>query len=131
MQSVPVETNAKTRDSRLFSNIPSFIARQVNTLIRMYSMYKPLRVFFFLGTILMISGLFPIIRFLYFYFSGDGGGHIQSLILGGVLITLGFVTYLIALLADLIGFNRQLLELTLEKVRRLELKDSSVRPDGD
>lgn len=119
--SVPVETNEKTRESRLFSSIPKFIERQLNTIVRMYSMYKPLRVFFYLGTILMVVGLIPIIRFLYFYVTGDGGGHIQSLILGGSLTILGFITYLIALLADLVGFNRKLLELTLEKVRRLEL----------
>jgi glycosyltransferase involved in cell wall biosynthesis len=123
--SVPVETNPKTRESRLFSSVPRFIERQVNTIVRMYSMYKPLRVFFYLGTILMVLGLIPIVRFLYFYVTGDGGGHIQSLILGGTLTILGFITYLIALLADLVGFNRKLLELTLEKVRRLELSQSS------
>jgi len=66
---------------------------------------------------------------LFFYFSGDGAGHIQSLLLGATFIILGFITFLIALVADLIGFNRQLLEQTLEKVRRLELaanrKDST------
>mgnify|MGYP001821551980 FL=1 len=123
--SVPVATNPKTRESRLFTSIPKFIERQVNTIVRMYSMYQPLRVFFYVGTVLMLIGIVPIVRFLFFYFSGDGGGHIQSLLLGGVLITLGFITYLIALLADLVGFNRQLIEMTLEKVRRLELHHMS------
>jgi glycosyltransferase involved in cell wall biosynthesis len=119
--SVPVETNAKTRESRLFSSIPKFIERQLTTIVRMYAMYQPLRVFFFIGLTLSILGAIPIIRFLYFYFTGDGDGHIQSLILGGVFTILGFVSFLIALLADLMNFNRQLIEQTLEKVRRIEL----------
>jgi len=120
--SVPVETNEKTRESRLFSSIPKFIERQLTTIIRMYVMYQPLRVFFFIGLMLSIIGAIPIIRFLYFYFSGDGSGHIQSLILGGTFTILGFISFLIALLADLMNFNRQLIEQTLEKVRRIELE---------
>lgn len=119
--SVPVETNAKTRESRLFSSIPKFIERQLTTIVRMYAMYQPLKVFFFIGLTLSILGAIPILRFLYFYFTGDGEGHLQSLILGGVLTILGFISFLIALLADLMNFNRQLIEQTLEKVRRIEL----------
>ena len=120
--SVPVETNEKTRESRLFSSIPKFIERQLTTIVRMYAMYQPLKVFFFIGLTLSLLGAIPIIRFLYFYFTGDGEGHLQSLILGGVLTVLGFISFLIALLADLMNFNRQLIEQTLEKVRRIELK---------
>jgi glycosyltransferase involved in cell wall biosynthesis len=120
--SVPVETNAKTRESRLFSSIPKFIERQLTTIVRMYAMYQPLKVFFFIGLTLSILGAIPIIRFLFFYFTGDGEGHLQSLVLGGVFTILGFISFLIALLADLMNFNRQLIEQTLEKVRRMELK---------
>lgn len=119
--SVPVETNEKTRESRLFSSIPKFIERQLSTIIRMYVMYQPLRVFFFIGVTLSIIGIIPIVRFLYFYFTGDGSGHIQSLILGGTFTVLGFISFLMALLADLMNFNRHLIEQTLEKVRRIEL----------
>jgi glycosyltransferase involved in cell wall biosynthesis len=118
--SVPVKTNPKTRESRLFKSIPKFIERQVTTIVRMYSMYQPLRVFFYIGTALSLIGLIPIMRFLYFYIFGSGAGHIQSLILGGVLLIIGFITYMIGLVADLISFNRQLLEMTLEKVKRME-----------
>jgi glycosyltransferase involved in cell wall biosynthesis len=120
--SVPVETNAKTRESRLFSSIPKFIERQLTTIVRMYAMYQPLKVFFFIGLTLSILGAIPILRFLYFYFTGDGEGHLQSLVLGGVFTILGFISFLIALLADLMNFNRQLIEQTLEKVRRIELE---------
>jgi glycosyltransferase involved in cell wall biosynthesis len=129
--SVPVETNEKTRESRLFSSIPKFIERQLTTIVRMYAMYQPLKVFFFIGLTLSILGAIPILRFLYFYFTGDGEGHIQSLILGGVFTILGFISFLIALLADLMNFNRQLIEQTLEKVRRIELEMLDNRKSKD
>jgi glycosyltransferase involved in cell wall biosynthesis len=125
--SVPVRTNRTTRQSRLFKSIPHFLQRQCSTLFRVYAMYRPLRVFSAIGAILLLAGIMPIMRFLYFYFfTADGSGHVQSLILGGVLVTLGFITFVIALLADLIGWNRKLLEATLDKVRRLEL---ALAPD--
>ena len=120
--SVPVTTNTKTRESRLFKSIPSFIERQVSTIVRMYAMYQPLRVFFYLGAILTVLGLLPVFRFLYFYLAGESGGHVQSLVLGGVLLLMGFMAFLAGLVADLISFNRQLLEMTLERVRRMELE---------
>ncbi len=125
--SVPVRTNPKTRESRLFTSIPKFIERQLSTIIRMYAMYQPMRVFFYIGTFLSVLGLIPIIRFIYFYFTTGGAGHIQSLVLGGVLLMMGFIAYLIGLVADLIGFNRQLIEMTLEKVRRMELEQEITR----
>ncbi len=128
--SVPVGTNAKTRRSRLFTSIPSFVRQSLVTMIRMYAMYRPLRVFFYIGMALSITGALPILRFVYLYMSGQGDGHIQSLVLGGVLVILGSVTLLIGLVADLINFNRQLIEMTLEKVRRLELAKQAEPPSG-
>jgi glycosyltransferase involved in cell wall biosynthesis len=119
---VPISINDKTRESRLFKSIPSFVGRQLSSMIRMYAMYEPLRVFFYIGLILSITGALPIIRFLYFYFTGTGAGHLQSLVLGGVLLIIGFVTFMIGLVADLISFNRQLTEITLEKIRKIELQ---------
>ena len=124
--SVPVETNTKTRESRLFKSIPSFISRQLTTIVRMYTMYQPLKVFFYLGSILALIGAIPILRFLYFYVTEGGTGHLQSLVLGGVLELMGFIAYLAGLLADLISFNRQIQEMTLEKVKRLELDKKEV-----
>lgn len=119
--SVPVATNPKTRESRLFKSIPVFIRRSVATMLRIYAMYQPLRAFFYIGLALTLTGSLPVLRFLYFYALGQGDGKIQSLVLGGVLIMIGLTTFLIGLLADLISFNRQLIEMTLEKVRRVEL----------
>jgi len=120
--SVPIRTNRTERPSRLFKSIPHFIQNSLITMVRMYAMYKPLRVFFFIGTILTLTGALPIIRFLFFYLQGSGAGHLQSLLLGSMLVLMGVFTWLIGLVADLISFNRQLLEMTLERVRRLELE---------
>lgn len=120
--SVPVGTNHVTRQSRLFKSIPDFVTRSVATMLRIYAMYSPLRVFAAVGLALFIAGAIPIARFLYFFFRDGGAGHVQSLILGGALIVIAALAWLIGLVADLIGFNRQLLEITLEKVREMELQ---------
>lgn len=119
--SVPVRTNPQTRESRLFASIPQFVSQQLVSMIRMYAMYRPMRLFFYLGLLLSVVGAIPILRFLIAYFSGDGAGYIQSLILGGVLMTMGFMVFITGLLSDLISQNRQLSEIALEKIREMEL----------
>jgi glycosyltransferase involved in cell wall biosynthesis len=124
--SVPVGTNPKTRESRLFRSIPSFVRKSATTMLRIYSMYQPLKTFFYLGMAMIVTGSVPVARFLLAYLEGQGEGKIQSLVLGGALVVIGLTTFLIGLLADLINFNRQLLEITLEKVRRLELAQNGA-----
>ncbi len=128
--SVPIEINGPTRSSRLFKSIPQFLTQSAVTIVRMYAMYRPLKVFFLIGMTQVLVGLFPILRFLYFYFTSSGAGHVQSLLLGGVLLVTGFMTLLIALVSDLINFNRQLVEMTLEKVTRMELQLASAGESG-
>jgi hypothetical protein len=118
--SIPVAAKVTTRPSRLFKSVSHFVARSGATMLRIYTMYRPLTTFSVIGLLLLVVGVVPVARFLYFWLEGNGAGHIQSLVLGGAFLTIGFVTLLFAIIADLIGFNRQLLELTLEKVRRLE-----------
>lgn len=118
---VPIESNPTTRKSRLMRSIPDYLFNSGATILRTYTMYRPLRVFLLLGLALLLPGLALGIRFLYFYAQGQGAGHIQSLILTAILIILGFQVWLIGLLADLVGFNRKILEETLYRVRRLEL----------
>lgn len=119
--SVPVRTQRTERPSRLFKSIPQFIQNSLITMVRVYAMYKPLRVFFYTGLLMFLIGTAPIMRFLFFYIQGNGQGHIQSLLLGSMFVVLGVLSWLIGLVADLIAFNRQLQELTLERVKRLEL----------
>ena len=120
--SVPVSTNGVTRQSRLFRSVPRFIERSLTTMLRMYTMYCPLRVFLVIGLVLGLIGLAPISRFLYFYAVGQGDGHIQSLVLGSLCLMMGFMAFLVGLVADLINFNRHLVEIVLEKVRAAELE---------
>lgn len=121
---VPVRTNPQTRPSRLMRSIPHYLTHSGSTIVRAYTMYRPLRVFTALGLLLIAGGLVPGLRFVYFYIIGQGGGHVQSLILSAVLLIVGFQTLLIGLLADLIGFNRKILEDLLYRLRRMELEDS-------
>lgn len=117
---IPIRTNPPTRPSRLKRNIPHFIANQAVAIIRAYTLYRPLRVFLIFGALTIAAGSAIGIRFLYFFFDGRGDGHIQSLILAAVLLIVGFQVVLIGLVADLVGFNRKILEETLYRLRRLE-----------
>lgn len=118
--SVPIRTNVSLRPSRLFRNIPQFIINTGVTMARAWAMYNPLRLFVVAGALAALAGLAPIIRFLYFFSIGEGSGHVQSLVLGGVLLIVGAISIMFGIVADLVGRNRQLLETTLERVRRIE-----------
>ena len=120
VMSVPIRTNGAVRPSRLFRSIPHFIVNTAATMLRAWAMYNPLRAFVSAGLVAFVIGLVPMIRFLWFYFSGDGSGHIQSLVIGGVLMMIGVVAIMLGAVADLIGRNRNLMEQTLERVRMLE-----------
>ena len=117
---VKVRTNPQTRPSRLMRGIPDYIINSTATIIRAYTMYRPLRLFSAVSLLLILGGLIPGIRFSYFYLIGQGGGKIQSLILAAILIIVGFQVMLIGLVADLIGFNRRITEEVLFRIRRLE-----------
>ncbi|NIR51204.1 glycosyltransferase family 2 protein [candidate division KSB1 bacterium] len=118
---VPVETNPKLRDSRLFDSIPRYLKRSIATIFRIYTMYEPLKTFSLIGAFVFSGGFLLSLRFLYFYFTGDGSGHIQSLILSAVLMLIGFQVGMIGLLADLIRGNRRLIEDTQYRVKKLEI----------
>lgn len=108
--SVPIRVNGETRPSRLVKSIPSYIKRSIITIIRIFIIYRPFRFFATIGLTLFALGFLIGLRFLYFYLNGDGGGHIQSLILTAVLLGMGFQTILVAFIADLLAANRKLLE---------------------
>lgn len=120
VKSVPIETNEKIRDSRLFTNLFNFLKRSGTTILRSYTMYKPLKIFSVLSLIFFILGLIPGIRFLYFVYIGQYQGHIQSLILTAILLIASFLLAVMAVLSDLIASNRKLIEEILRRVRRIE-----------
>jgi glycosyltransferase involved in cell wall biosynthesis len=119
---VPVATNPRTRESRLFDSIFSYIKQSAATIVRIYASYEPLKVFSYIGLAIFSVGVAGALRFLYYYATGTGFGHVQSLILSAVLMIVGFQTVLIGLVADLIGGSRRLIEDLLYRVRSLELR---------
>lgn len=121
---VPIQSNPQTRKSRLMRNIPDYLFNSGSIILRTYTMYRPLRVFLLLGCLLILPGLALGGRFVYFFVQGQGAGHIQSLILTAILLIVGLQICLIGLLADLVGFNRKILEETLYRLRRLELRST-------
>ena len=108
--SVPVRVNADLRSSKLVKSIPSYIIHSVVTIVRIFIVYRPFRFFASIGAVLFGSGILIGMRFMWFYFHGHGDGHVQSLILAGVLVGMGFQTLLIAVIADLLSASRKLLE---------------------
>jgi glycosyltransferase involved in cell wall biosynthesis len=128
VEGVPIRTNPKTRDSRLFRSIPQYLKRSASTIIRIYTMYRPLKAFLYLASLLFLAGLALGGRFLYYHLTEDNTGHVQSLILAAVLLIVAFVVLLGGLLADLVSANRKLLEDAIMRLRRLEY-DAAQKPD--
>jgi glycosyltransferase involved in cell wall biosynthesis len=127
---VPIRTNAKTRESRLFRSIPQYLRRSVGTILRIYVMYEPLPVFLWPAAVTGLLGAALFARFGWYYFTNSGPtGHVQSLIVGGVLIVFSLQLVLLAVISELLRSNRVLAERTLQRVRKVELA-LGMRPDG-
>ena len=121
--SVPIRTNEDLRPSRLVKSISSYVRRSLVTIVRVFVTYRPLFAFFWLAVVLAVPGLVLGLRFLYYYLNGDGGGHIQSLILASLALTLSALAGMCGLIADLISTNRKLLErINLQLMRSQHMK---------
>lgn len=118
--SVPIRTHRPDRPSRLFKSIPRFMTQTGVTITRAYTTNNALRVFVGMGLALLVLGMIPVARFLWYYLDGQGDGHVQSLILGAALLMMGTLVAVMGVLADLIATNRKLHEATLYKLRKLE-----------
>ena len=125
---VPIGTNAPTRPSRLMQNLRHYLRNSGVTIVRAYTLYRPLRVFLTLGAALLAIGLLLGLRFLVYFFMGQGDGHIQSLILAAILVIVGFQVLLIGLVADLVGFNRRIMEEVLYRLRASEASRQTGSP---
>jgi glycosyltransferase involved in cell wall biosynthesis len=129
--SVPVRTNPKARESRLFSNIGQFVFKSGAISLRTYARYKALKIFMTFGLLTFGLGVLVGLRFLYyFFFTEEGYTHVQSLILAAILLLAGFQMGLTGVVADLIATNRSLLEEALNRVRRIELEERSQTGEG-
>jgi glycosyltransferase involved in cell wall biosynthesis len=125
--SVPVRTNGDLRPSRLVKSISSYVRRSLVTIFRVFVIYRPLTLFVYVGSIFLVAGLVAGGRFLYYYLAEGGEGHIQSVVLASLCVTLGMLLFMMGLIGDLIATNRKLLEKISYKLSLIERKDSTDR----
>ncbi len=117
--SVPITTNPKTRESRLFKSSWEHIYKSGSAITRAFIMYRPYVIFNTLGILMLVAGFVPFVRYLYFFLvDKTPGDHLQSLILGSVLLIAAFISFTLGIIADLTRINRVLNEEMLEQVKR-------------
>lgn len=126
--SIAIQTNPKTRESRLFRSPWQHVFKSASAITRAYIMYKPYVIFGVLATIFGVLGLAPYARYAVIEAMGDGGGHLQSLIVGAILLILSFLTLMLGIISDLIRTNRILIEASLEHAKRQSISRESPRP---
>lgn len=127
--SVPVHTNPELRKSRLMNSMAAYIKKSMLTILRAVLMYKPMKIFTMISSVFILIGTMIGIRFLFFYFGGNGSGHVQSLILATMMIIIGFQTFVTGLQADIISANRKILEDVQFRVKKLEF--GLLDPNGN
>lgn len=123
MMEIPIADRVVDRPSRLIKNVPSHIWHAGWNIIRNIVIFRPLRFFGLIGILVTVLGLLPVVRFVYFYIIGEGNGHLQSLILGTMLVLLGYINLVLGLLGSAIGWHRKVSEDMLYRIKKLELKD--------
>jgi glycosyltransferase involved in cell wall biosynthesis len=119
---VPVRTNPKTRESRLFPSMGAYVRRNAVSIFRIYAQYEPLRVFWSLALLIGLASFGVWVRFVVAYAEGNGKGHVQSLILGAVLFIAAVVLWALGVIGDLLAAQRAMTQKTFERVRRIELE---------
>jgi glycosyltransferase involved in cell wall biosynthesis len=122
---IKIKTNAKTRESRLFKSSWEHVIKSGSAITRAFLMYRPYAVFGTLGGLLLILGLVPFARYFYLFLTNAPGEHLQSLILGSVLLVAAFIAFTLGIVADLIRINRILLEQSLEHAKRARFSSAS------
>jgi len=127
IKSVPVRVNPDLRPSRLVRSMPDYVRQSLFTIVRIFMTYRPFRFFAGPGLLAIVVGLIPTVRFIYFYFQGEGDGHIQSLLYSVLFLGTGSALVVVGLLADLIGVNRMLLEDIRTRIRQREYREQAER----
>jgi glycosyltransferase involved in cell wall biosynthesis len=120
--SVKIETNKKTRESRLFKNIWHHMLQSGKAILRSYIMYRPHVIFVTLGSVLFVVAAIPFIRFLIFFFQGESAGHLQSLIFGSAMLVGSLLSFALLIISDLQRTNRVLLEDQLERIKEIQYR---------
>lgn len=107
---VPVGVTGPTRPSRLVKSTWSYVTRSIMTMLSVHLVYSPLKLFGFLASLFLVPGIALGLRYLWLMYQGQGAGHVQSVILAGVLLVSGVFMLAMAALVHLIAINRRLLE---------------------
>jgi glycosyltransferase involved in cell wall biosynthesis len=139
IESIPVLTNPKTRESRLFKSTPEHVIKSGAAIVRSFMMYKPYVIFMWLTLIFTVLGAIPFVRYAVLMFQDSAGGHVQSLLVGSLLLILAFMSGMLGVIADLIRTNRVLIEDNLEHTKKARfgkngtemLRDQSTAPEFD
>lgn len=126
--SIPITTNAKTRESRLFKSTHQHVLQSAGAIIRAYIMYKPYVVFTYLAAVSGVLGLIPFVRFAILQIGNRPGGHLQSLLVGTVLLILSFLSVILGIISDLIRTNRMLIEDSLEHTKKMRFGQADLQP---
>jgi glycosyltransferase involved in cell wall biosynthesis len=119
---VPIRTNPKLRESRLFKSVASYVRTNAVAIFRVYTTYEPLRVFLTAAAVIAVAAMFVWGRFLIFFIQGEGQGHVQSIVLGSMLFVVAVQLAALGVIGDLLSSNRVLIQRTLERTRRIELQ---------
>jgi hypothetical protein len=125
---VPVVTNPATRESRLFGSMGEHVVKSAGAIIRGFIMYKPYVIFAWLAAVFGVLGLVPFVRYAVLVAQDDSGGHLQSLILGAVLLILAFLSVMLGIVSDLIRTNRTLIEHNLEHTKKMRFGPAGKEP---
>lgn len=118
--SIPVTTNAKTRESRLFKNIGQHMMQSGKAILRSYIMFRPYIIFMTLGIVMFVASAIPFVRFAYFYVIGESSGHLQSLVFGTAMLVGSLLSFSLVVISDLLRTNRMLLEDQLERLKEIQ-----------
>lgn len=122
IMSIDIETNAKTRESRLFKSIWQHMRKSAQAILRSYIMFKPHTIFLTLGFLFFIIGIIPFIRFVFFFLAGEGSGHLQSLIFGSSMIVGSLLSFALLVISDLLKTNRILIEDQIERIKEIQYR---------
>jgi len=129
--SVPVRTNGDLRPSRLVKSITSYVRRSLVTIFRVFLIYRPLAMFFWVAVVFLVAGGITGVRFLVHYLHGEGAGHVQSVVFTALCFTIGVLMLMMGFIADIISVNRKLLERVDLRLQRLEYRRRDERPSRD
>jgi hypothetical protein len=103
----------------------TYLKNSIATMLRIYALYQPLRTFVYVGAVIFFIGIIGVFRFLFFWLTVTGEGHIQSLVMSGALLVMGFQVWMLGIVADLISVNRRLSEEVLYRVKKREMSPNN------